>query len=332
MGGGICSEEGAPTLEANEIVSCWADRGGGLAHRGGGNSTVLLRKNAFEGNIARQGGGVYLERGSDARLERCTLAGNVATEEGAAVFAAEGTGLEIHHATWVYNRCGGSGATLRTGKGVFPPVRNSIIWANRPAPVRGDLAWCVVDFEGPAFPGKVREFPLFVDPTGSWESIPDERDSGMRLPERLWLPGWSRPHRWVGGDYAILPASPALDAGDPRSPPDPDDTRSDIGALFREQRLRGFIRGDITGDGRVTWLDLIGLLESLIEAEAGRPACLDAADIDDGGSIGLLDGILLAMYLAVESPAPAAPFPRCGIDPTSGDGVPCQVAPAPCRR
>ena len=93
----------------------------------------------------------------------------------------------------------------------------------------------------------------------------------------------------------MVPGSPAIDAGDPDAPPDPDDTRNDIGALYLEQPLKGFVRGDVDGDAQVDWSDAARLLAYLLWS--GDLACRDAADVDDGGRVDLVDAALLMMVM-----------------------------------
>ncbi len=48
-----------------------------------------------------------------------------------------------------------------------------------------------------------------------------------------------------------------------------------------------------------------------------RPACPDAADADDSGSVNLTDAIVVLNYLFRQGPVPAAPgAEECGRDPT----------------
>ena len=44
--------------------------------------------------------------------------------------------------------------------------------------------------------------------------------------------------------------------------------------------------------------------------------CEDAGDIDDNGSLQVTDVIALLDFLFKSGPAPAAPFPAAGFDPT----------------
>lgn len=52
------------------------------------------------------------------------------------------------------------------------------------------------------------------------------------------------------------------------------------------------------------------------------PACWDAADVDDSGVFNYDDYATLVNYLFQGGPAPPAPFPNCGTDPTA-DSLSC---------
>jgi hypothetical protein len=83
-----------------------------------------------------------------------------------------------------------------------------------------------------------------------------------------------------------------------------------------------FVRGDADGDGRLNITDPVRVLRFLFLGEAAGLPCLDSADADDNGSLSIADGIYVLSYLFRSGAAPAAPFPRCGIDPTP-DALEC---------
>ena len=144
-----------------------------------------------------------------------------------------------------------------------------------------------------------------------------------------WIHGhWQSEEKWTRGDYRLLFGSPAIDAGDPSSPPDPDDSRADMGAHFFEQPLRAFVRGDVGGDGRVRPDDL-GLLFRYLVFRDDVP-CRDAADENDDARVDAADAVSLAVFLLMGQLAPAPPFPECSIDPTPRDGVTCDRKAQPC--
>ena len=50
--------------------------------------------------------------------------------------------------------------------------------------------------------------------------------------------------------------------------------------------------------------------------------CLDAADTDDNGVVNLADAVRVLGFLFAGGPAPMAPYPGRGVDPTP-DGLGC---------
>ena len=82
-----------------------------------------------------------------------------------------------------------------------------------------------------------------------------------------------------------------------------------------------FIRGDADANGIIN-SDDVALISS-----GGPFPCDDAADVNDDGISNVVDAAYLANYLAGGNPPPA-PFPACGIDPTT-DGIGCASFP-PC--
>ena len=82
-----------------------------------------------------------------------------------------------------------------------------------------------------------------------------------------------------------------------------------------------FVRGDVNGDGRLTVSDATFILQYLY---GGRElTCPDAADLDDGGSVGLNDAMLLLRFLFTSGGVPPAPYPEAGQDPTP-DSLGCE--------
>jgi hypothetical protein len=58
-----------------------------------------------------------------------------------------------------------------------------------------------------------------------------------------------------------------------------------------------------------------------------RLDCLDAADLDDSGTLEITDAIRLLSYLFLGGSPPAPPFTSCGVDPTPTDGLGCAGPP-----
>ena len=84
-----------------------------------------------------------------------------------------------------------------------------------------------------------------------------------------------------------------------------------------------FIRGDANGDGRVDIADAINIVYNVVPGLQGDPTqyvrilCMDSADVNSDGSMNLADTIFLIDWQFRGGPAPDAPFPLCGIPPTT---------------
>ncbi len=79
-----------------------------------------------------------------------------------------------------------------------------------------------------------------------------------------------------------------------------------------------FLRGDVDGDSQVLITDAVLVLQFLFSGGAA-PACFDAADVNDSGSIDLADPIGLLGYLFIFTNPPAYPWPSSGFDGTEDD-------------
>ena len=81
-----------------------------------------------------------------------------------------------------------------------------------------------------------------------------------------------------------------------------------------------FIRGDGNGDGHIDISDAVVVLRTLF---GGHPHdCHDALDANDSGIADIADAVYTLSYLFAGGPAPPAPFPDYGLDPT-GDDLDC---------
>lgn len=87
-----------------------------------------------------------------------------------------------------------------------------------------------------------------------------------------------------------------------------------------------FVRGEVNGDGSYNIVDAI-LIVLHVFREAPPLACASAADLDDDGTVSVVDVLYSLHSLFSQGPAPEAPFPSCGPDPTSD--LPCALAACP---
>ena len=234
--GNVSGSVGGGVSLAAVLRNCWVS--GNSADSGGGAENVLL----FEGttligntatdygggylgstelttslvgctlieNTARRGGGASLWPFEDiedaegfneplfANVTGCVLARNTATELADGV---EVIGMVGHALTTTIMNCSFDGGDVAMF-GTSLVVRNSIVrGVSDPfADVQGGISVRFCDIEGgwPGF-GNIDADPLWVDP--------------------------------AGGDYALQPCSPCIDAGDPTAPADPDGSVTDMGAV-----------------------------------------------------------------------------------------------------
>jgi hypothetical protein len=93
---------------------------------------------------------------------------------------------------------------------------------------------------------------------------------------------------------------------------------------------RQFVRGDLryTAPGSqaspLNLDDAFALLESLYKGGMTDLTCLEAADINDNGSVDSVDFLHIVRFLFAIGPPPAAPYPFAGPDPDGeGEGLGC---------
>jgi hypothetical protein len=83
-----------------------------------------------------------------------------------------------------------------------------------------------------------------------------------------------------------------------------------------------FIRGLVNADDE---LDLSDGIAVLVHLFAGRPLdCVDAADVDDDGALGVTDAISLLRFLFADGPGPRVPYPDCGVDVSDDELAACR--------
>ncbi len=284
------------SLGVLEVLRC-EFRGNSASFGAGGlliSGEARILSCRIEGNSAGVGGGLYIGGTQSVLVERCVIDGNVASTRSGGV-AVSGALAEVllRHCSFFDNTgevAGAIGSDL-VGPTADAVLENCILWQNGDAPIQEkDFTVTITysDVEGGwDGEGNIDEDPLFVDAEN--------------------------------GDFRLTEDSPCIDAGDPDSLFDLDNTIADIGAYFHMQF--GFLRGDVDGDGAVAALfDALDLLEWQF-ADGDEPPCHDAADVDDSGTVSaLVDAFALLIWGFQDGPAPEAPGPdTCGVDWTDDE-------------
>ncbi|MEE2855887.1 MAG: hypothetical protein VX949_00680 [Planctomycetota bacterium] len=83
-----------------------------------------------------------------------------------------------------------------------------------------------------------------------------------------------------------------------------------------------FLRGDLNQNGSLSLLDGVLLLYRVAGLEIAG-SCRDADDINDDGLLTIGDAVYLFQYLYVGGAAVPSPFGICGPDPGAEDGLDC---------
>ena len=263
FGGGIdVQNDGAPRLYDLRVTGNWARQiGGGIYCTT--NSTPRIERVEIFGNYALDGAGIGSAHAAHPEIVNCLIHHNLAASHGGGVFAGHGAGEGTLSRTLIYNNLAadgggvyldfttnvylfnvtlagneaeqGSGVMLN-GSGNLPSeitLVNTILWDEGVADIfmeyRGNnsgnvlnIAYCdlrdgqdsiVVGDSGVVNwgAGNLADDPLFADPDNA--------------------------------DFSLDAQSPCIDRGDPDSPPDPDGSRADIGALpfFGRGYLSGLV-------------------------------------------------------------------------------------------
>jgi hypothetical protein len=189
----------------NKIYANSAGHNGGILCQG--QNHTMERNYIYYNHAQGSGGGISCSASEHAVIDHNLLYSNSASNYGAGLYLIGTGSYEISNNTIAYN-------TARYASGVYLrapefTMYNCIIWSDidaRVIDIEGDSAnitYC--DIAHDLFPGEgnISAYPLFYDP-----------DICI---------------------YDLQSGSPCIDAGDPDSPPDPDSTRADMGALYYHQ-------------------------------------------------------------------------------------------------
>jgi hypothetical protein len=199
IGGGVKSFGGRATLTNCTVSGNSASSGGGLDIAYG---TATLTDCTVSGNSAGAGGG--LDNGGTATLTNCTVSGNSAVGDGGGLFNAGFTSvLTLTNCTVSGNSASSSGGGLLRLFGTVS-TGNSIVAGNT-ATRSGPDAWGTVASRGNNLIGQ-------TDGSSGWVSSDLTGTSALPLdPLLAHLGDFGGPTQTM----ALLPGSPALNAGDP---------------------------------------------------------------------------------------------------------------------
>jgi len=200
--------------------------GGGISLRG--NVRLYLSHSVVSNNVTmRDGGGIYLSatgllgtRSPRLTMDYCLVAGNYAARDGGAIYS-KGAYVRLVNCSIAGNTALRWGGSARISELSEFTLRNCVVWQNDPVGIScevtsvAEVTYC--DLQSPARAGREAGAPRLAAQTNCIVPNPLFVD-----PEH--------------GDFHLRPGSPCIDAGDPKSPPDPDGTRPDIGAFYYDQR------------------------------------------------------------------------------------------------
>lgn len=106
-------------------------------------------------------------------------------------------------------------------------------------------------------------------------------------------------------DYALLPGSPCIDAGDPDSSyNDPDGTRNDVGAFAYIPPA--YVCGDANSDDQVNVGDAVTLISYIFKG-GPAPDPLDAGDANCDDQVNVGDAVYIVNYVFKGGTGPCCP-------------------------
>ena len=251
-------------IATETAVPVGVGRGGGIGLTQG---TPVVRNNIVCGNIADEGGGIWVQSPGDYKVLNNTIVGNKASD-GAGIGIAFGVTAPVINNIVAYNGPGG-GIYVNPMIPSEPNIMANNVWANLDANYVGDIS----DLTGVA--GNISADPCFVD-TGFWSDNNTPADANDDY--------------WVYGNYRIGYYSPCRDAADSNYAPETDFDENirpafescDIGAY----ELQIY---DISVTGTVDFTDIFLLTDSWLTGGVSMPA-----DLDTNGFIDFRDFALLS--------------------------------------
>lgn len=259
FGGGIdCQPNTSPILIDLYITDNIGNQfGGGIFFAQ--NSSPHIRRTIIANNSATFGGGIGSGVNPEAFLNDVIIRNNSARSNGGGIYGESGTRFTLVNVAVIDNDANrGGGAFLLSSHGNI--LQNVTISGNTSEDVGGLLLWArsenVDDGTAAIISNSIiygnsgvqllhgrtlheRDYLLIIEYTdleGGRENIQTEND-----PELQWGEGnidedplFRNPD---AGFYSLTSQSPCIDAGDPESPEDLDESRADMGAFFFDQRF-----------------------------------------------------------------------------------------------
>lgn len=189
------------------------------------SSPTLSNCRIHKNKAQRYGGAIASYGESHPIIEKCLISGNEAQQYGGAVYT-ESSNLALANNTITDNSVGilGGGLTVNNCSTV---VSNNIIWSNSGSQIH--------------LIGTATATVTYTDIQDGWDG------EGNINADPLFQGG--EPY-----SYKLTTFSPCIDAGDPSSPHDPDDTRADMGAFYYHHTY-DFVHGQWTIDNSPYYID-----------------------------------------------------------------------------
>ncbi|MCF7810143.1 FG-GAP-like repeat-containing protein, partial [bacterium] len=250
-GGGICCLESSPTISYCVIMDNFAQSyGGGIYFR---QVDMIIECCYIINNHSpiNSGYGGFYSLCSDITFDHCIISDN-GVGENTNTFVIHASNNTFINCTFS-NNSSNNDVFIRINSESVVSFENSIIWLNS----AGCISLtddCVITFSYTNFEGGQENISSNGGEVNWGEGNIDDD------------PLFSDPDN---GDYHLTENSPCIDAGDPDSPEDPDETRADMGAYYFDQRR----------DDEIEWT------EHVIDGDFDGAYDVDVADIDGDGDI-----------------------------------------------
>jgi hypothetical protein len=228
--GGIIFDSTANDNSALEYCVISGCDTAGISVRG---SSPTIAFSTISGNDGVIGGGLQLENGADPIIDHCLISDN---------FGAMGGGIFLFQSNPLIRNCTivGNSADVQFGGGIS--VNNS-----NPTIINNIIANCAsgygIFFDSPYnnlsiiyndFFGNIQAnlHNISIAGLGVISTVNSNGDSCDIFNNLFLDPEFVNP---TTGDFTLQSTSPCIDAGDPSSPLDPDNTIADIGAFYFNQ-------------------------------------------------------------------------------------------------